>query len=172
MIAIRTLSAEEAPKLVSALAELLIDVVDGGASVSFFAPLARTDAEAFWQDVTGSVQRDERVLLGAFDGDALVGTVQLLLRTPPNQPHRAEVAKFLVLRRARGRGIGRMLLNALEAEARKRHRTLLTLDTVVGSTAEKLYASMGYVRVGEIPGYALSPYGGELVTTRIFYKQL
>jgi ribosomal protein S18 acetylase RimI-like enzyme len=171
MISVRTLAPDEAARFVYGLAELLIDVVEGGASVSFMSPLARSQAEAFWQRVAHDVEQGDRVLLAAFDGEALVGTAQLLLATPPNQPHRAEVAKVLVLPRARRRGVGRMLMSALEEEARSRQRTLLTLDTVTDAAGERLYSSMGYVKVGEIPDYALLPKGG-LVATSVFYKQL
>ena len=170
-IAVRTVAADEAARIVSALSDVLTDVVEGGASVSFMAPLAREQAEAFWERVAHDVERGDRVLLVAFDGETLVGTAQLLLGTPPNQHHRAEVAKVLVVRRARRRGVGRMLMNALEEEARSRRRTLLTLDTVGAGAGEQLYASLGYVKIGEIPDYALLPRGG-LVATSVFYKQL
>lgn len=171
MVSVRSVTPDAERKLVPALADLLIDAVQGGASVSFLAPLARTEAEAFWRDVARGVGEGNRILLCAFDGDALIGTAQLFLSTPPNQPHRAEVAKVLVLQRARRRGIARLLMNALEREARARGRTLLTLDTVTGSAGERLYASLGYSRVGEIPAYALLP-DGSPVATSIFYKQL
>jgi GNAT superfamily N-acetyltransferase len=171
MIVVERVGAQDAAKLVSALADLLIDAVEGGASVNFLTPLERTEAEAFWRRVALGVERSDRLLLAAFEGGALVGTAQLVLATQPNQQHRAEVAKVLVLQRARRRGIARRLLSALEEEARARGRTLLTLDTMVGSAAEKLYASLGYVRVGAIPDYALWP-NGTPGTASIFYKQL
>jgi GNAT superfamily N-acetyltransferase len=171
MIVVERVGAQDAAKLVSALADLLIDAVEGGASVNFLTPLERTEAEAFWRRVALGVERSDRLLLGAFEGGALVGTAQLVLATQPNQQHRAEVAKVLVLQRARRRGIARRLLSALEEEARARGRTLLTLDTMVGSASEKLYASFGYVRVGAIPDYALWP-NGTPGAASIFYKQL
>src|SRR5262249_9978171 len=110
-------------------------------------------------------------LLGAFDDDRLVGMVTLRLATPPNQPHRAEVAKLLVHRDARRRGVGRALMLALEELARAARKSLLTLDTVTGAAGERLYAALGWSRVGVIPNYALFPDGRPCDTT-VFYKQL
>lgn len=168
---IRVITGDEALTHVPALADILIDCVEGGASVSFMAPLAREKAEAFWQGVAVGVASDDRILLVAFDGAAIVGTVQLLLRQPENQPHRADIAKMLVATQARRRGIGAQLMRAAEAEARGAGKTLLVLDTVTASDAARLYERLGWIRVGEIPGYALWPDGRPCPTT-YYYKPL
>ena len=152
------------------LAELLIDCVDGGASISFMQPLPLVDALAFWRDVAAGVQRGERLLLVADDDAGIVGTVQVLLDMPPNQPHRGDVMKMLVHRRARRQGLGAALMQAAESEARTAGKSLLVLDTA-SAEAERLYASLGWQRVGAIPGYALLPQGG-LCDTTYFYRVL
>lgn len=172
MIEVRRLSWEEALQRVPALSEILIDAVDSGAGVHFVAPLAPRDAVSFWRRVAQAVARAERVLVGGFDGGELVGTAQLLLDMPPNQPHRAEVGKVLVHRRARRRGVARRLMAALEVEARALGRTLLTLDTVAGSAAEHLYRAAGWIHVGNIPRFAIGGDGVSLVATSILYKEL
>jgi GNAT superfamily N-acetyltransferase len=161
------------PHLAAALADVLIDCVEGGASVSFMWPLPYQKALAFWQGVMDSAQRGERIVLVAEDPEsaAIVGTVQVLLAVPENQPHRADVAKMLVHRRARRRGLGAALMQAAEAAACAAGRTLLVLDTVIGGDAERLYTRLGWHRVGVIPGYALWPNGG-LCDTTYFYKTL
>jgi GNAT superfamily N-acetyltransferase len=156
---------------IDGLADLLVDCVEGGASVSFMHPLAPAKARAFWRRVGDGVDAGERALLVAEDGDGIVGSVQLVLNLPENQPHRADVAKTLVHRRARRRGLGEALLLAAEDVARDCGRTLLVLDTVTGSDAERLYARLGWVRVGSIPGYALMP-DGEPCSTTYYYKTL
>ena len=156
---------------VEGLADLLIDCIDGGASVSFMHPLAPETARAFWRRVAAAVETGERALLVAEDDAGIVGTVQLILDQPENQPHRADVAKMLVHRRARRRGLGTALMRAAEELARDCGKTLLVLDTVTGSDAERLYARLGWVRVGTIPGYALLSRGG-LSATTVFYKAL
>jgi GNAT superfamily N-acetyltransferase len=153
------------------LADLLIDCVDGGASVSFMHPLTRERATTFWRGVAGSVRAGRRALLVAEDAHGICGTVQLVLDLPENQPHRADVAKMLVHRRARRQGLGEALVRAAETTARECGRTLLVLDTVTGSDGERLYARAGWVRVGVIPGYALFP-DGAVCSTTVFYKQL
>jgi len=153
-----------------ALAALLIDAVDGGASVSFMHPLTRERALAFWQRVGDGVARGERVLLVAEDEQGLVGTVQVILDQPENQPHRADIAKMLVYRRARRQGWGEALMRAAEQAARDAGKTLLVLDTA-SADAERLYARLGWQRCGAIPGYALLPQGGWCDTT-YFYRQL
>ena len=168
---IRALNSGESLSHVPALADILIDCVDGGASVSFMAPLSRAKAETFWLDVAASVARGERRLLAAFDAGAIVGTVQLVLRQPENQPHRADIAKMLVATQARRRGIGAQLMRAAEAEALAAGKTLLVLDTVTASDAARLYERLGWIRVGEIPGYALWPDGRPCATT-YYYKPL
>lgn len=155
---------------VAALAELLIDCVDGGASVSFMQPLDTARAEAYWRRVAAGVASGERALFVVDDGEAIVGTVQLILDQPENQPHRADVAKMLVLRRARRQGIGAALMQAAEREAKARGKTLLVLDTA-SADAERLYARLGWQRCGTIPGYALLPQGGPCDTT-YFYRVL
>lgn len=168
---IRVITGDEALTHVPALADILIDCVEGGASVSFMAPLGRAKAEAFWQGVAAAVASEDRILLVAFDGAVIVGTVQLLLRQPENQPHRADIAKMLVATQARRRGIGAQLMRAAEAEARGAGKTLLVLDTVTASDAARLYERLGWIRVGEIPGYALWPDGRPCPTT-YYYKPL
>jgi GNAT superfamily N-acetyltransferase len=151
------------------LAQLLIDCVEGGASVSFMHPLAPQRARAFWHDVAAGVARGERALLVAEDdAGAIVGSVQLVLAQPENQPHRADVAKMLVHRRARRRGLGAALMRAAEQRAQRAGKTLLVLDTVTGADGERLYARLGWQRCGVIPGYALWPDGGLCATTVMF----
>jgi GNAT superfamily N-acetyltransferase len=153
------------------LAGVLIDCVEGGASVSFMHPLTGDRAVAFWRRVAQGVAAGERALLIAEDARGLCGTVQLVLDLPENQPHRADLSKMLVHRRARRQGLGAALVRAAEAAARDCGRTLLVLDTVTGGDAERLYARLGWQRVGVIPGYALMPYGGPCDTT-VFYRNL
>lgn len=169
---IRIRAAAYEPELVPALADVLIDCVEGGASVSFMAPLSRNNAVAFWHGVIDGVRRSERVLLVGEDHLGTVhGTVQLVLNTPENQPHRCDIAKMLVHRRARGCGLGAALMRAVEEAARAAGRSLLVLDTVTGGDAERLYTRLGWQRVGVIPGYALWPDGGQCDAT-YFYKIL
>ena len=166
---VRRLDAVSEPQL-QALADVLVDCVEGGASVSFMLPMTRAKALAFWRKVADGAARGERVLLVAEDAQGLVGTVQLILDQPENQPHRADVAKMLVHRRARRRGAGAALMGAAEAEARRAGKTLLVLDTS-DDTAARLYARMGWLAAGTIPRYALLPEGGECATT-YFYRSL
>jgi len=156
---------------IASLAEVLVDCVEGGASVSFMLPLSLEKATRFWRDVAGAVARGERALLVAEDEAGIVGTVQLILALPENQPHRADVAKMLVHRRARRRGLGTALMNAVDAVARDCGKSLLVLDTVTDGDAERLYTRQGWQRCGVIPGYALWPRGG-LCSTTYFYRQL
>jgi GNAT superfamily N-acetyltransferase len=152
------------------LAEVLADCVAGGASVSFMAPFTRDDAAAYFRGVVEEVASGKTVLLAARENGRIVGTVQLGLDTPPNQPHRGDVKKLLVHRAVRRRGIGAALMRGVEAEARARGRTLLVLDTASGD-AERVYQRGGWQRVGAIPDYALWPDGGFCDTT-IFWKRL
>jgi GNAT superfamily N-acetyltransferase len=152
------------------LAELLIDCVDGGASVSFMQPLPLDRAEDFWRRIAPTVARGERALLVAEDPRGITGTVQLILDQPENQPHRADLAKMLVHRRARRQGLGAALLRSAEKVARDCGKSLLVLDTASGD-AERLYARLGWQRCGVIPGYALWPQGG-LCDTTVFYRML
>jgi len=153
------------------LADVLVDCVEGGASVSFMHPLARERAMAFWRHIAEGIAERKRALLVAEDAIGICGTVQLMLELPENQPHRADVAKMLVHRRARRQGIGAALMRAVEDVARGCARTLLVLDTVTGGDAERLYQRLGWKRVGEIPRYALMPRGGFCSTT-VFYRDL
>ena len=156
---------------IEALADVLIDCVEGGASVSFMHPLTRERAVAFWRRVAEGVAANGRALLVAEDERGICGTVQLVFDLPENQPHRADVAKTLVHRRARRRGLGAALLRAAEATARESGRTLLVIDTVTGADGARLYERLGWVRVGEIPDYALFPRGGFCSTT-LYYRRL
>jgi GNAT superfamily N-acetyltransferase len=153
-----------------ALAEVLLDCVEGGASVSFMHPLSMARALDFWARVGADVARGARALLVAEDEGGIVGTVQLVLDLPENQPHRADVSKMLVHRRARRRGLGAALMRATEDTARECGKTLLVLDTA-SADAERLYARMGWTLCGVIPGFALLPRGG-LCATSFFYRTL
>lgn len=156
-----------------ALARVLHDCVEDGASVSFVLPFSQKDATAFWREqVLPGVRAGTRAVLLARLGDQIVGTVQLDLGTPPNQPHRAEVKKLLVHPEARRRGIARLLMRAADEQARAAGRSLLTLDTVSGGPAERLYRSLGYVAIGAIPGYALNFDSSQLEPTTVMYKEL
>jgi len=166
---VRRLSSVTEPQS-QALAELLIDCVDGGASVSFMHPLSRDKALAFWRRIADEVASDARALLVAEDESGIVGSVQLVLDMPENQPHRAEVSKMLVLRRARRRGLGEALMRAAEQLAGECGKTLLVLDTA-SADAERLYARRGWTRCGVIPDFALLPQGG-LCATTLFYRKL
>ena len=169
-IAIRRLHAVDDVQ-VEALALLLIDAIDGDAGVSFLHPLDPERARAFWRGVAEDVVAGTRALLVAEDASGVLGTVQLVLAQPENQPHRADLSKMLVHRRARRRGLGAALLEAAEQTARECGKTLLVLDTNTGSDAERLYARRGWVRVGEIPDYSVQPRGGLRATT-VFYKRV
>lgn len=152
------------------LADLLIDCVEGGASVSFMEPLSRERALSFWRNVADGVASGARTLIVAEDEHGVCGTVQLVLEQPENQPHRADLAKMLVHRRARRRGLGAALLRAAEQSAREAHKTLLVLDTA-SADAERLYERAGWIRVGVIPNYALWP-GGGFCDTIVYYREL
>ena len=168
-IEIRRLVADEVRARLDELAAVLADCVAGGASVSYMAPFTHEQArEAFaaWAD---EVERDARLLLAAFLDGTIVGTVQVVYATPPNQPHRADVAKLLVHRSARRRGVAQLLMEHAEKEARAEGKTLLVLDTVTGDAAERLYTRLGWTRVGVIPNYALYPDGRPCDTT-VFWK--
>ena len=156
---------------VQELVEVLIDCVEGGAAVGFMKPLTRERALAFWHRVADGVVAGNRVLLFAEDDGGICGTVQLILDVPENQPHRADLTKMLVHGRARRRGLAVALMHAAEAAALECGRTLLVLDAVTGGVAARLYERLGWVRVGEIPDYALKPEGG-LCGTTYYYRQL
>jgi ribosomal protein S18 acetylase RimI-like enzyme len=170
-VEITRLDAAAALEHLDGLARVLADCVDGGASVSFMAPFSHADARAWFETVAADVERGGRLLLAAFIDGELVGTVQVLLALPPNQPHRAEIAKLLVHRSARRRGIAERLMERAEAEARNHGRSLLVLDAVTGGDAERLYARLGWQKVGIVPGYALFP-NGQPCDTTYFYKAI
>ena len=168
---IRRLASADVHEQLDALASVLVDCVAGGASVSYLTPFSHEHARSAFEAVAAEVEQGRRLLLAAFaDGD-LVGTVQVILALPPNQPHRAEIAKLLVHRSARRHGIAQLLMERAEAEARAEGKTLLVLDTVTGDDAERLYERLGWTRVGVIPGYALYPDRRPCDTT-IFWKSL
>jgi len=169
-ITVRVLDAATARERITGLSQVLLDCVDGGASVSFMLPLAHDKARGYWQGVVDGVARGERTLILAEDQDGVLGTVQLITDMPDNQPHRADVAKLLVHRRARGSGVGQRLMEAAHAAARAQGRTLLVLDTA-NAAAERLYERLGWQRVGAVPNFALMPDGAPCATT-FFYKQL
>lgn len=153
------------------LAAVLMDCVEGGASVSFMQPLTHERAVAFWRRVAEGVTRGERALLVAEDAQGICGTVQLILDLPENQPHRADLVKMLVHFRARRQGLGAALVRAAEATARECQRTVLVLDAVTNGDGARLYERMGWVRIGDIPDYALMPRGGFCSTT-YYYRNL
>ncbi|MEO9174787.1 MAG: GNAT family N-acetyltransferase [Gaiellales bacterium] len=152
------------------LADVLIDCVEGDASIGFMHPLSRTKALTFWHQIVDAVSRGDRALLVAEDAEGIVGTVQLVLDLPENQPHRADLSKMLVHRRARRRGAGAALLRGAEDVARSTGRSLLVLDTA-STDAERLYERAGWQRVGTVPGFALMPDGAPCATT-FFYRSL
>jgi len=155
---------------VQGLTRILIDCVDGGASVGFMHPLSPENALAYWRGIAADVARGARALLVAADQSGILGTVQIVLDQPENQPHRGDISKMLVHRRARRRGIGAALMHAAEAVARDCGKSLLVLDTASGD-AERLYARLGWILVGLIPDYALWPAGG-FCDTSVFYRKL
>jgi GNAT superfamily N-acetyltransferase len=171
MVEIRRLTAAEGRQHLGGLAEVLLDCVEGGASVSFMASLSRAEAEAFFENVLEGVLKADRILLAAFFDSKLVGTVQIVVSMPPNQPHRADVAKLLVLRSARGKGVGRRLMEHAEEVCRLAGKTLLVLDTATGDDAEKLYVRLGWTKLGVIPRYAMYP-DGRWGDTSFFWKRL
>ena len=150
---------------------MLIEVVANGGSVSFMHPLDPAQADAYWEHALAAAARDQRVILGAWEGAVLVGTVTLLLDFPPNQPHRAEVAKLMTRPSRRGRGIATSLMRAVETVAVERKRSLLVLDTAVEGGAATLYERVGFTLTGEIPDYAYKPHGG-LTGTLIYWKRI
>jgi GNAT superfamily N-acetyltransferase len=155
---------------VHALAHVLQDCIEGGASVSFMHPLSEASAIAFWRRVANDVEHDARALIVAEDASGIIGTVQVVLEQPENQPHRADISKMLVHRRARKRGIGAALMRAAEDAARSSGKTVLVLDTA-SDDAERLYTRLGWTLVGVIPDYALLPQGG-LCATSVYYRHL
>jgi ribosomal protein S18 acetylase RimI-like enzyme len=157
--------------IVEQLSDILVEVVADGGSVGFMHPLDPAMATTFWQRALAAAARDERIVLGAWEGDLLAGTVTLLLDCPPNQPHRAEIAKLMTRLGHRGRGVATALMRAAEDLAVERSRTLLVLDTATVGGASGLYEGLGFTLAGEIPDYALLPHGG-LSGTRIYWKRI
>jgi GNAT superfamily N-acetyltransferase len=170
-IEIRRVPPAEVREHLDGLAHVLHDCVAGGASVGYMAPFSPEQARSAFKGFVAEAEEGRRLLLAAFLDGKLLGTVQVILALPPNQPHRGEIAKLLVHSSARGRGIARTLMEAAEAEARAEGRTLLVLDAVTGGDAARLYDRMGWTTVGVIPGYALYPDGRPCDTT-VFYKSL
>jgi ribosomal protein S18 acetylase RimI-like enzyme len=168
-IEIRPLAATAATE--ARLAELLVETVASGGSVSFMHPLASDDASGFWRRSLEAASRGERVVLGAWDGELLAGTVTLLLDFPPNQPHRAEIAKLMTRLDRRGQGVATRLMRAAEALAVEKGRTLLVLDTASEEGAAGLYERLGFTLAGEIPDFALKPHGG-LTGTLVYWKRI
>jgi GNAT superfamily N-acetyltransferase len=168
---IRALEPNAVDAAASALASVLLDCVEGGASVSFMADLTRDQAEAFWRCAASEARVDGRAVLVAEDGEGVVGVVEVTPAWADNQPHRADIAKMLVHRRARRRGLAEALLRAAEAAAADMAKTLLVLDTVTGGDAERLYARAGWTAVGVIPDYALFP-DGRYCNTTVFWKRV
>ncbi|HET6682876.1 MAG TPA: GNAT family N-acetyltransferase [Gaiella sp.] len=170
-IEVRRLSGGEARAHLDGLAVVLHDCVEGGASVSYMAPFSDDDARMAFEGFVAEAELGRRLIIAAFDDGELVGTVQVILALPPNQPHRGEIAKLLVRRSARRRGIARLLMECAEQEAVAEGKTLLVLDTVTGDPAEALYEGMGWTRVGVVPNFALYPDGRSCATT-FFWKAL
>jgi len=168
-IEIRRLDAAEAHAQLDALAAVLFDCVAGGASVGFMAPYSHEQAREMYEGWAAEAEAGRRLILGAFDDAALVGTVQIVLAMMPNQPHRGEIAKLLVHRAARRRGIAERLMEQAEVEARAEGKTLLVLDAVTDGDAARLYERMGWTVVGVVPGFALYPDGRPCDTT-YFWK--
>ena len=166
-----TLEAPVADSALDELASVLVDCVAGGASVSFMAPFSQHDGLKYFRKVAASVAAGETVLVAAKLDGRIMGTVQLGLDTPPNQPHRADVKKMLVHRSARRSGVGAALMAAVENEAKQRGRWLLVLDTVPGENGYRLYKRAGWTEIGVIPNYALFP-DGRLCDTAMFWKRL
>jgi GNAT superfamily N-acetyltransferase len=170
---IRLLSPAEAKAHRVALEDLLVDAVEGGASVNFIWPMTREKAASWWDGALASHQRGERLIFAAETTDGRIdGTVQLIPAAQENQPHRADLAKMLVHHRARRLGLGAALMRAAETEARRLGYSLLTLDTETGSAGEHLYASQGWIKFGEVPFYALRADGSRAEPASFFYKVL
>jgi ribosomal protein S18 acetylase RimI-like enzyme len=172
-VKISQVSAAELDQTIASFATILTACVEDGASVGFVMPFSVAESGHYWRmKILPPVREGRLILLAAYVGDQLAGTVQLNCNTMPNQPHRADVSKLLVHPDFRRRGIAKLLMAKLESEAKTRQRSLLTLDTRAGDTAEPLYKSLGFQTVGTIPGFAVDPYSDKLDATTIMYKQL
>ncbi|WP_429931448.1 N-acetyltransferase family protein [Agrobacterium vitis] len=171
MTAIRLLNAADAREAIPDLCEILSDCVNGGASVGFMLPFDLETARPFWEGVADAVEAGDSLLLVAEHQDRLVGTVQIGLKQPPNQPHRADIKKLLVHRSARGLGLSRLLMAEAERQAARAGKTLIVLDTATGEPAEAIYEKLGWMRAGVVPDYALFP-DGRFCDTTIFYKRV
>ncbi len=169
MVEIRRLSAAEIRQCAGELAEVLVDCVEGGASVSFMLPFSRADGEAYFLKIADGAEAGERILLAAFAGSRIAGTVQIVLALPPNQPHRAEIAKLLVHRSMRGAGVGKSLMEEAERQATAAGKTLLVLDTA-SAEAQRLYERLNWIKAGVIPDFALFP-DGRWTDTTIYWKK-
>ncbi len=170
-ITIRAISTPELKTSIHPLGELLSEVVNGGASLGFLAPLAQHQARAYWLSLRRELQADTRLLLVARLDDRIVGSGQLALPKWPNARHRAELQKLFVGRSLRGRGVGKLLVTALHAAARERGRSLILLGARRGAPAENFYRSLGYQEIGVIPGYAVGT-AGERYDNVSFYHEL
>jgi ribosomal protein S18 acetylase RimI-like enzyme len=159
------------PEAITGLSTVLVEVVANGGSIGFMHPLTLVEANSFWTSSLAAADRNERIVLGAFDGDELVATVTLLLGLPPNQPHRAEIAKMMTRINYRGKGIAKALLQVAEQLAVGHGRSLLVLDTAQDEGASGLYEKQGFNLTGIIPDYALKPHGG-LTATMIYWKRI
>ena len=171
MLAIEIKALNASPDIREALSEILVEAVASGGSVSFMHPLALEVADTFWEGSLAAAARGERIVLGAFDDESLIGTVTLLLDCPPNQPHRAEIVKMMTRTSHRGRGVAKALMRAAENIAAQRERTLLVLDTAADGGASGLYEGLGFRLAGVIPDYAFKPRGG-LSGTMIYWKHI
>jgi len=171
MSALEIKALNASPQIKAMLSEILMEVVANGGSVRFMHPLQPAAAQAFWDKALAAATRNERIVLGAWDGDVLAGTVTLLLDCPPNQAHRAEIAKLMTRLSHRGRGVATALMRAAEDLAVQQERTLLVLDTATEGGASGLYEGLGFTLAGTIPDYALKPHGG-LTGTMIYWKRV
>ncbi len=173
-IVIRKISAQELPEFIPKLADIMIDTVEGGACINFFHPLKKEDAIEWWHNYTQGVEDGEKVVFVAIDSDLdqVVGTVSLGLKMPQNQFHRGEVAKMLLKRSHRKRGIALNLMDAMEKEAIAARKTVLVLDTITGGDGERLYQRSGWIKVGSIPNFCYGADGTTLCSTTYYYKQL
>ncbi|MCF1483059.1 MULTISPECIES: GNAT family N-acetyltransferase [Rhizobium/Agrobacterium group] len=171
MTAIRLLNASDAREAIPDLCEILSDCVNGGASVGFMLPFDLETARPFWEGVANAVEAGDSLLLVAEHQGTVVGTVQIGLKQPPNQPHRADLKKLLVHRSARGLGLARQLMEASQHQAARAGKTLIVLDTATGEPAEAIYEKLGWTRAGVVPDYALFP-DGRFCDTTIFYKRV